>query len=120
MEQADWHRADAHAVALFLSGDAISEPGPRGGRIVDDSFLILLNSHHEPVEFTLPGRAYADAWQVAVDTATGAETADETEVKAGGTLVVPPRATLILISPRRQAGLVRRALTAAGLPRRPR
>ncbi|SHN09772.1 glycogen debranching protein GlgX [Actinacidiphila paucisporea] len=116
MTQGDWHRDDAHAVALFLNGDAITEPDPRGGRIVDDSFLVLLNSHHETVEFVLPDRVYGDAWQVAVDTATGADTTDETEVKAGGTLAVPPRATLILTCPRRQArGRIRRTLTGAAL-----
>ncbi|NJP43541.1 glycogen debranching protein GlgX [Actinacidiphila epipremni] len=113
MADGDWHRADAHAVALFLGGDAISEPDPRGGRITDDSFYVMLNSHYEPVEFTLPARPYGDTWRIAVDTAAGAEARDETEFKAGATLTVPSRATLVLTTPRRPRGRVRRALTAA-------
>src|SRR5690606_22286501 len=37
MREADWHNG-ARSLAVFLSGDAISEPGPRGERIRDDSF----------------------------------------------------------------------------------
>ena len=36
---------DAHDVAVFLNGDAIAEPDPRGEPVVDDSFLLLLNSY---------------------------------------------------------------------------
>ncbi len=119
MREEDWHRDDAHAVALFLNGDAISEPGPRGGRIVDDSFIVLLNSHYGSVDFVLPRRDYGEAWRVVVDTAAEADAADESEVKAGGTISVPARGTIILTCPRRAApGLVRRALSAAA--RRPR
>ncbi len=54
MQDGDWSRDDARAVAVFLNGDAISEPDPRGEPVVDDSFLILLNSNHEPQDFLLP------------------------------------------------------------------
>src|SRR3954449_3344708 len=30
MAEADWQRSDAHAVGVFLNGDAIAEPDPRG------------------------------------------------------------------------------------------
>ena len=39
---------------VFLNGDAITEPGPRGEPVRDDTFLILLSAHSEPVTFTLP------------------------------------------------------------------
>jgi glycogen operon protein len=114
MQEENWHRGDAHAVALYLNGDAIAEPDARGGRIADDSFLVMLNSHHEQVEFVVPGRQYGDTWRIVVHTAAEPDAADEAEVKAGGTLPVPARTTVILISPRRPAqGRVRRALTAA-------
>jgi isoamylase len=118
MREENWHRDDAHAVALFLNGDAITEPDAHGGRIVDDSFLILLNSHYEAVDFTLPDRDYGDSWRVVIDTAAEAEATDETEVKAGGTMAVPARGAIILTSPRRtSSGRLRRALAAARRPR---
>ena len=33
--------------AMFLNGEEIAAPGPRGRRVVDDSFLLLFNAHHE-------------------------------------------------------------------------
>ncbi|WP_329128687.1 glycogen debranching protein GlgX [Streptomyces sp. NBC_01476] len=119
MTEENWHRDDAHALALFLNGDGITEPDAHGGRIVDDSFLILLNSHYEPVDFVLPDRDHGDSWRVVVDTAAESDTSDETEVKAGGTMTVPGRGAIVLTSPRRtSSGRLRRALAAA--TRRPR
>jgi glycogen operon protein len=119
MQEENWHREDAHAVALFLNGEGITEPDAHGGPVVDDSFLILLNSHYEPLDFVLPDRDYGDSWRVVIDTAAETDATDETEVKAGGTLAVPARGTVILTSPRRAAsGRLRRALAAAA--RRPR
>ncbi|MFJ4922898.1 glycogen debranching protein GlgX [Streptomyces sp. NPDC088725] len=99
MQDKNWQRDDARAIAVFLNGDAISEPGPRGSRVTDDSFLILLNGHHEPLDFLLPPMAYGDSWQTAVDTAAAADAdvADETEFKAGSTVRAEAHSTLVLI-----------------------
>jgi len=120
MREENWHRDDAHALALFLNGDAITEPDAHGRRIVDDSFLLLLNSHYEPVDFQLPEREYGDSWRIVVDTAAEADATDETEVKAGGTVSVQARGAIVLTSPHRVgSGRWRRALAAAR-KRRPR
>ncbi|MGO4754962.1 glycogen-debranching protein, partial [Streptomyces sp. 2MCAF27] len=54
MRQRDWQAAHAKSLTVFLNGSAISEPGPRGERITDDSFLLMFNAHHEPLDFTVP------------------------------------------------------------------
>ncbi|MEW2545335.1 glycogen debranching protein GlgX [Streptomyces sp. NPDC047002] len=100
MGEADWARGDAHALAVFLNGDAITEPGPQGERIVDDSFLVLLNSHHEPVEFRMPGPAYGTGWRVAVDTAAPAAPDEEASLPAGGALKAEGRSLVVLLRPR--------------------
>src|SRR6266487_3279717 len=51
----DWGTPYARAMMVFLNGDAITEPGPRGEPVRDDTFLILLSANREPVTFTLPG-----------------------------------------------------------------
>ncbi len=48
---------------------AITEPGPRGEVITDQSFLLLFNAHDQPVSFTLPGPELEAGWHVVVDTA---------------------------------------------------
>jgi glycogen operon protein len=69
MSASDWHTGYAKSLVVFLNGDAITEPGPRGEQIVDDSFLLLINAHHEDMTFTLPGAKYGKKWQMVLDTA---------------------------------------------------
>ncbi|ADB29856.1 glycogen debranching enzyme GlgX [Kribbella flavida DSM 17836] len=100
MQDADWTRDDARAVAVFLNGDAISEPDPRGEPVVDDSFLILLNSHHQPLDFLLPSEKYGEAWTVVVDTADPTGAANDEQHAAGSTITIEARGTLVLTRPR--------------------
>ena len=69
MTDADWHGGYARSLAVFLNGDAITEPGTRGETIRDNHFLLLFNAHSEAVRFVLPGADHADGWHVVVDTA---------------------------------------------------
>src|SRR4029453_10045797 len=43
-------------------------PGPRGQRLVDASFLLLLNGGTEPALFTLPGDPWAKEYELVADT----------------------------------------------------
>nr|WP_119590184.1 glycogen debranching protein GlgX [Streptomyces scabiei] len=100
MTDADWDRSDAHAVAVFLNGDAIAEPDPHGGRVVDDSFLLLLNSHWEPRRFRLPGPVYGERWTSLLDTAAEPDgVPDETEHKADAEITVDARGLVLLSRP---------------------
>ena len=40
----------------------------RGERVVDDSFYVMFNAHHEPVEFALPEAKWGERWTVMLDT----------------------------------------------------
>jgi isoamylase len=71
MADQDWNTPYARAMMVFLNGDAITEPGPRGEPVRDDTFLILLSAHNEPVTFTLPGPKFGRRWSVTLDTAAG-------------------------------------------------
>ncbi|MEU6803692.1 glycogen debranching protein GlgX [Streptomyces neyagawaensis] len=104
MTDEDWASPDAHSVAVFLNGDAIAEPDPYGRPVVDDSFLLLLNGHWEPVAFRLPDAAYGERWTTRVDTAAEPDgTPDETEHKAGTEILVAARGLVVLSRPSRAA-----------------
>ncbi|GAB1820636.1 glycogen debranching protein GlgX [Herbidospora sp. RD11066] len=68
MTDPDWNNGYAKALAVFLNGEAITEPDSRGRRIVDDSFLLLFNAHYEAIEFTIPND-YGEMWETELDTA---------------------------------------------------
>ncbi|MFJ9743226.1 glycogen debranching protein GlgX [Streptomyces sp. NPDC101166] len=104
MTDDNWRRPDAHCVGVFLNGDAIAEPDARGRPVVDDSFLLLLNSYWEPVVFHLPGAEYAERWTVCVDTVAPSGGPDEKEYKAGAEVTVESRSLLVLTRPPRRAG----------------
>jgi isoamylase len=69
MSEGDWNGGHAQSLAIFLNGRGIPDRDEVGERAVDDSFLLLINAHHQKVTFALPDAAYGAAWQVVVDTA---------------------------------------------------
>jgi len=72
-------------MTVFLNGDEITEPGPHGERVRDDSFLIMFSAEHETLDFTVPGIKYGERWAVLADTAAdaAADPADQPELAAG-------------------------------------
>jgi hypothetical protein len=75
MTDGDWGADYARSLAVFLNGSAITEPDPRGEAVRDDNFLLLVNAHSEPVDFTMPGARFAAAWEILVDTSAAAGSA---------------------------------------------
>ena len=68
MTARDWNEGEP-VLGLFLNGDAIPTPGPRGEHIEDDSFLLLFNAHSEEREFTLPRPRLGAQWALELSTA---------------------------------------------------
>jgi isoamylase len=69
MTDEQWHRPESRCLGLYLQGNATNEDDDHGRPIVDDDFILLLNSHHEAVPFLLPRIGERDTWQVVLDTA---------------------------------------------------
>ncbi len=95
----DWGAGFAKSVAVFLNGHGIPDRDARGQAVVDDSFLLFFNAHHEPLEFTTPPAEFGKGWTVlintAVNTGAGSAGADE-ELGAAATVTVDGRATVVL------------------------
>ncbi|CNE48639.1 isoamylase [Mycobacterium tuberculosis] len=96
MTDQDWNVGFAKSLGVFLNGDAITEPDPRGRRVRDDSFLLLINAGSEPVEFTLPGPEYGERWEYTLDTAEYDSFGDRPRLKARDTVPLTDRALLVL------------------------
>jgi isoamylase len=101
-----WFRPDGHrmttgdwedntlVVGMFLNGEEIPHRSPSGERILDDSFLVLVNAHHEDHVFTLPNRRFGERWAVELSTADPEPAAEE--VEARGEVPLLARSMLIL------------------------
>ncbi|TGA84337.1 glycogen debranching protein GlgX [Streptomyces sp. MZ04] len=96
MTRQDWQRSDAHAIGVFLNGDAITEPDACGRPVADSSFLLLLNSYREPIVFRLPDLAYGERWTTRIDTSDPRGFSDETEHKAESDIAVGAHSLLLL------------------------
>ncbi|MEU1542867.1 glycogen debranching protein GlgX [Actinacidiphila glaucinigra] len=100
MAQDDWQEAQANALVVFLNGSAISEPGDRGERIGDDSFLLMFNAWHEPLDFVVPVN-HGKEWQVVVDTQRpeGVAPGSGRKVTQGDRLLLADRSMVVLQRP---------------------
>jgi glycogen operon protein len=68
MTEQEWEHDFARCLGVVLGGDALAEIDERGRPVVDTSFLVLFNAHHDRIPFTLPATP-AGEWLVLVDTA---------------------------------------------------
>ncbi|MFE1577720.1 glycogen debranching protein GlgX [Streptomyces fradiae] len=100
MTARDWQAAHAKALSVFLNGHAISEPGPRGERISDDSFLLMFNAGADDLQFVVPVN-HGRQWQVVVDTAEpeGIAPGQGDKVAAGDRLTLVGRSLTVLRRP---------------------
>jgi glycogen operon protein len=98
MTNHDWAEHYVRTVGLYLNGGAIAGRDQRGQRITDDSFLLLFNAHHEPIEWTVP-RSLGKGWTLVVDTAHDGET-PPASVTATGSVVVADRSMQLLLQQR--------------------
>ncbi|MGH2684253.1 MAG: glycogen debranching enzyme, partial [Actinomycetota bacterium] len=68
MTEDDWSSGFAKSLGVFLNGEAIPTPGPRGERITDDTFYLVFNAHHGRLHFTLPPEQWGRRWAKVLDT----------------------------------------------------
>ena len=92
MEDGDWE-GEAKALGMYLNGQGIHGLAARGGRIVDDHFLLYFNAGGH-AEATLPPDEYAGGWDVVIETGGNAE--EDRTYDAGDTLPLPERSVLVL------------------------
>jgi isoamylase len=96
MGDEDWQKGFAKSLGVFLNGEAIPSLDARGDRVVDDSFYVLFNGHHEAVSFRLPPRPdWGERWMKVLDTASLGFVEGE-ETAAGGEVPVAGRAVVVL------------------------
>jgi glycogen operon protein len=98
MAEQDWQQSSAQSLAVFLNGDAIPTVGPRGERVVDDSFFVLLNGSDKRVTFALPEGPWAESWLRVLDTASAGfvDRATTRPVRLGARTSGSPRSIVVL------------------------
>jgi glycogen operon protein len=63
MTEEEWTSPWLRSMGLLLNGQTLDTVDQMGQPLYDDSFLILFNSYHEGVEFTLPESPSKRGWE---------------------------------------------------------
>jgi isoamylase len=65
-----WTSDSVRCLGVRVAGDASGEIDESGDRVHGDTFLVLLNAHHEQVPFRLPSQRRGEYWERLLDTET--------------------------------------------------
>ncbi|CAN5601787.1 glycogen debranching protein GlgX [soil metagenome] len=69
MGQADWHDGSLTTLGMFLNGNPLRSPGPRGEQQVDASFVLWFHSADAAVTVALPENDWVRRGEVVLSTA---------------------------------------------------
>ncbi len=98
MTEAEWHHSFARSLGVYLPGDALDEYDEQGRVVRDETFLLLLNAHHEQLPFTIPRLPAAARWEALIDTAfPGAVREDGRYYHAGEEYPLQGRSLVLLV-----------------------
>ncbi len=103
MNGADWADPNARTLAIYLDGSDDPDRAEDGTPLLDDDFLVLVNSWWEPLDFTLPPTRPGAQWQAEIDTFDPVVPGHSAAAPraAGDHFTVGPRSIVVLSGPRR-------------------
>jgi isoamylase len=83
MASDDWDNGGwMRTIGMYLDGDAPEIRDPEEVETKDDDFFLVLNAHHEPVDFRLPPEMARFKWTIYLDTAKAQPGGDASRSKA--------------------------------------
>jgi isoamylase len=97
MEEHNWTEDFAKSLGVFLNGMGLHSVGLKGEKVIDDSFYVIFNAHHDQLEYVLPGTQYAAQWEKVLDTAYSMPPSGEV-YEASASVVVSGRSMVLLRS----------------------
>jgi len=100
MDGGDWGDPNARAIAIYLDGSDDPDIAEDGTPLVDDDFLVMVNSWWGPLDFAVPATRPQARWQVEIDTHDPAAPAGASARSAGDQVTVGPRSVVVLSAKR--------------------
>jgi len=91
-----WNAGYTQCLGVLLPGDLICDVDERGGPIIGDSIVLLVNAHHQSIPFTMPSCGEAQEWERLIDSAD--PEAATVKRKSGEQYEIPGRSLVILRS----------------------
>ncbi len=110
MTDEEWSAGWVRCLGVMLNGETLDHVDEAGESILDDTFLVLLNCHHEPIEFFLPPPPKATAWDIILYTAHPAEEPGSTSLEGGKPFSLVRQSLALLSAARPDAVTARTSL----------
>jgi glycogen operon protein len=95
MSDEHWNQSYAKSLAIYLDGRDLQLLDHKGEKIVDGTFYVIFNAHHESIDFKLPSALYCDDWIKTLDTFSG-QIEDQETYKPDDVLSVNGRSIVLL------------------------
>ncbi len=100
LNRADWFDTGLRTMGMYLDGRGLRHRDVRGETITDESFLLLLHAGDADLDFRLPGKPWADGYDVVIDTTSfgGASVGGDVggAVRGGEPLAMAARSVVLL------------------------
>jgi glycogen operon protein len=93
MTEDEWHAGWVRCLGLQLTGSTLDDVNDVGEPLYDDTFLLMMNPHFEPIDFYLPN-TIAKKWKLLVDTKI-AGAPEPVAVEAGRPFTLIPRSMAV-------------------------
>ena len=100
MDGGDWADPNARAIAIYLDGSDDPDRAEDGTPLLDDDFLVLVNSWWQPLSFVLPATRPGADWHAEIDSYDPAAPAGAARRHAGDQVTVGPRSVAVFLSTR--------------------
>ncbi len=94
MTEPDWFDETLHTFGMFVSGDPLRAPGPRGEQLRDSSFLLWFNAHADPGKAKLPANQWVSSGEIVLSTDSGHPIGERWS--AGEVVDIEPRSMIVL------------------------
>jgi isoamylase len=96
MTDEEWDQGWQKCLGVFLNGHTLGDVNLSAQPVVDDDFLLLLNCHYEPVDFSIPELESDRKWEVVFDTRDATFSESEKSVGAGESINLIERSLVLL------------------------
>jgi glycogen operon protein len=94
-----WQDSSARCMGVLLNGQANPAIGRDGFALPDDFLFVVLNSHHDVVDFVLPTLPIGASWERVLDTTEPDLAPGPQTLPMGATFAVPGRSLVVFAIP---------------------
>lgn len=95
MTDEEWDQGWQRCLGVFLNGQTLGDVNSEARPVMDDDFLLLLNCHYEPVEFSIPELESDRNWQCVFDTQYPSFAKSEKLARAGESITLIERSLVL-------------------------